>query len=107
MNYALQRLHSIAQKGVAQLCRALRPIPTGAAHIPSPVQRFGAPTRRPAGSALARLGPSFTPQLLWQTAVLSKFSARLVATAQPLVATPAAPSPVLFVAAALPQNTAA
>ena len=107
MAYALQRLHSIAQKGVAQLCRALRPIPTGAAHIPSPVQRFGAPMRRPAGSALARMFLPLTLQPLWQVAVLSKFSTRLVATAQPLVATPAVTSPVLAFAAALPQNTAA
>ena len=46
------------------------------------------------------MGPPFTSKLILRTALLSKFSARLVVTAQPLVATPAVLSlpPVLFVA---------
>ena len=63
LTYAKQRLYSLSQKGVAQLNRALRPIPIGVMDIPNPVQRIGALVRRPAGSALFRTGfsSSFRP----------------------------------------------
>ena len=93
MSYGLQRLHAISQKGVAQLSRALRPVPSGAAHIPTPSLRFGAPIRRPAGSALARMGPPLSSQPLWKTAAISRLSTRPVVV-QPLAVPPALPLPL-------------
>ena len=106
MSYGLQRLHAISQKGVAQLSRALRPVPSGAAHIPAPSLRFGAPIRRPAGSALARMGPPLSSQPLWKTAAISRLSTRPVVV-QPLAVPLAAPSPALVATAALLENSAA
>ena len=106
MSYGLQRLHAISQKGVAQLSRALRPVPSGAAHIPTPALRFGAPIRRPAGSALARMGPPLSSQPLWKTAAISRLSKSPVVV-QPLAVPPASPSPELAAAAAPLENVAA
>ena len=55
-NYALQRLHTTSQRGVAALCRNMRPLPLGPALL-SPgvsVHGLGVPPRRPAGLALQR-----------------------------------------------------
>jgi hypothetical protein len=67
ISYALQRLHAVAQKGVARLCRAVQPMPLGVMHLPTQaVMNFlGAPIRQPQGAPLARLNlpPNKPPQL--------------------------------------------
>jgi len=105
--YAKQRLHCVSQKGVAQLSRALLPLPIGAMHIPTPVQRFGAQVRRPSGSALARTGLPPSSQPLWHSAAILRFSARPV---RPRVVLPPALvplAPLVLVDVALPEHTAA
>jgi hypothetical protein len=45
----LQRLHAVAQKGVARLCRAVQPMPLGVLHLPTQTAMIAlkAPMRRP------------------------------------------------------------
>ena len=57
VSYALQRLHAVAQKGVARLCRAVQPMPLGVMHLSTQtmMNAFGVPMRRPEGVSLALL----------------------------------------------------
>jgi hypothetical protein len=124
ISYALQRLHAVAQKGVARLCRAVQPMPLGVMHLPTQavMNVLGAPIRRPEGAPLARLNLPPTNRPSWSTAALQRFQPRPTARPQirvpfpaaataiplppaiasPAMALPFAPPPVL-----LPENVAA
>ena len=68
-NYALQRLHTTSQRGVAASCRKLQPLPLGPALL-SPgvtVHMLGVPPRRPTGLPVLR-PISAVPLLPWQLA---------------------------------------
>ena len=80
--YALQRLHTVSQIGVARLCRAVQPIPLGPRHIPTSVFRMGVPTRRPVGSALPSNSTAPRPQ--WQAGALQRFKTGATAVTHPL-----------------------
>ena len=80
-NYALQRLHTTSQRGVAALCRNLRPLPLGPALL-SPgvsVHSLGVPPRRPAGQALQREISTVLP-MPWQLNAAASLVPARVAT---------------------------
>ena len=69
--YALQRLHTVCQIGVARLCRAVQPIPLGPRHMPFLALRMGVSTQRPVGLALALNSSASRPQ--WHAGALLRF----------------------------------
>ena len=111
-NYALQRLHTTSQRGVAALCRNLRPLPLGPALL-SPgvsVHSLGVPPRRPAGLALQRDISTVLP-MPWQlTAAVRLVPARVTTNGTALEAPVAAlnlppHAPIIALAIAQrPQN---
>jgi hypothetical protein len=90
--YALQRLHAVCQVGVVRLCRTVQPIPLGPRQISISVLRFGVPTRRPLGSALASISNLSAPRPQWHAIACHCLNTTATATA-PLPALP--PSPPL------------
>jgi hypothetical protein len=87
--YALQRLHTVGQIGVARLCRAVKPTPVGPRQISNPISalRFGVPSRRPVGLALVLNSSATRP--LWHATAVHRISTAAVANAltpQPFVA---------------------
>ena len=97
--YALQRLYTAGQIGVARLCRVVHPIPVGPRQISIPISalRFGGvPFRRPVGSTLAL--SSSVPRPLWHTTELYRLTTEAVAnelTPKPLVAPLVTPAAVI------------
>ena len=112
-NYALQRLHTTSQRGVAALCRKLQPLPLGPALL-SPgitVHHLGVPPRRPTGLPVLRQ-ISTVPSMPWQlTAAIRLVPARnavqdaaLMAPAATLTIHTRAPAVTALALAQLPQN---
>ena len=108
-NYALQRLHTTSQRGVAALCRNLQPLPLGPALL-SPgvsVHSLGVPPRRPAGLALQREISTVLP-MPWQlTAAVRLVPARVTTNGTVLEAPVAAlnlPPHAPIIALAIPQR---
>ena len=88
VSYALQRLHSVAQKGVARLCRAAQPMPLGVMHLPTQtmMNALGAPMRRPEGVSLALLNLPPENRPIWSAAAWQRFQTR--PAAQPDIRVP-------------------
>ena len=119
ISYALQRLHAVAQKGVARLCKVVQPIPLGVMHLPTQtaMNTLGAPMRRPEGASLARLNlpPANRPN--WSISASQRFQTRPVT--RPLIPVllpaavaaihlpPATALPFAFPPILLPENVAA
>jgi hypothetical protein len=101
VSYALQRLHSVAQKGVARLCRAVQPMPLGAMHLPTQtmMNALGAPMRRPEGVSLALLNLPPENRPIWSVAASQRFQTR--PAAQPDIRVP-----LLTAVAAVPMPPA-
>ena len=112
-NYALQRLHTTSQRGVAALCRKLQPLPLGPAML-SPgitVHHLGVPPRRPTGLPVLKQ-ISTVPAMPWQLAAAIRLvpaqnavqGTALVAPAATLTIHKRAPVTALALAQLLPQN---
>ena len=112
-NYALQRLHTTSQRGVAALCRKLQPLPLGPALL-SPgitVHHLGVPPRRPTGLPVLKQ-ISTVPAMPWQLAAAIRLGparnavqdAALMAPAATLTIHTRAPITALALAQLLPPN---
>ena len=109
--YALQRLHTVGQVGVARLCRAVQPIPVGPTQISvqSHVRRLSAPTRTPAGSSLTNQITQLAIRPTWHSTALTRVSRRTTpinqTTTSPLTS-PASPILRAQVLHAIPATNA-